>query len=44
MADKQLPALQPMSVHAPTDSCLSAKSANGSFKATHEESLHEKAD
>src|ERR1700720_1933978 len=43
MADKQLHALQPMSVHAPTDSCLSAKSANGSLKATHEESLYEKS-
>jgi carboxymethylenebutenolidase len=38
MADKQLPALQPMSVHAPTESCSSAKPANGSFKATLEES------
>jgi hypothetical protein len=37
MADKQLPALQSMSVHAPTESCLSAKSANDSFKATQEE-------
>src|ERR1700744_373123 len=39
MADKQVPALQPMSVHAPTESCLSAKPANGWFEATHEESL-----
>src|ERR1700722_1894846 len=43
LADKQLPALQSMSVHAPTDSCLSAKPANGWFKATDEERLHEKA-
>ena len=43
MADEQLPALQPMSVRAPTDSCLSAKSANGSFKTTHEQRIHEKA-
>src|ERR1700680_3684300 len=43
MADKQLPALQPRPVHAPTDSCLSARSANGSLKATHEESLYEKS-
>jgi hypothetical protein len=41
MADKQLPALQPMSIHASTDSCLSAKSENGLFKATCEESLRE---